>query len=109
MHFKEVADSISKTFNKKIHYATCHNELIKDSRFTLVGRGLYALAEWGYEPGVVRDVLVSILKKEARPLSREEIVELVSAKRFVKPQTVLLNLQNKSLFKRTEDGRYTLA
>jgi len=33
LHFKEVADSISKTFNKKIHYATCHNELIKDPRF----------------------------------------------------------------------------
>src|SRR3989344_252424 len=32
MHFKEVADSISKTFNKKTHYATCHNELIKDPR-----------------------------------------------------------------------------
>ena len=35
MHFKEVADAISKTFGKKIHYATCHNELIKDSRFVL--------------------------------------------------------------------------
>src|SRR3989344_1894222 len=49
MHFKEVADAITKTFNKKTHYATCHNELIKDPRFVLVGRGMYALAEWGYK------------------------------------------------------------
>lgn len=120
LHFREVAAAIDKVgwrttpfskragSKKRAHPQTVHNELIKDSRFTLVGRGLYALAEWGYEPGVVRDVLVSILKKEARPLSREEIVELVSAKRFVKPQTVLLNLQNRSLFKKTEEGKYTL-
>ena len=52
MHFKEVAEAISKTFGKKTHYATCHNELIKDSRFVLVGRGMYALAEWGYQAGI---------------------------------------------------------
>src|SRR3989338_9025863 len=57
MHFKEVADSISKIFGKKTHYATCHNELIKDSRFVLVGRGMYALAEWGYKRGTAREVI----------------------------------------------------
>ena len=63
MHFKEVSDSISKTFNKKIHYATCHNELIKDPRFVLVGRGMYALSEWGYKAGIAREVITEILKK----------------------------------------------
>jgi hypothetical protein len=48
MHFKEVADAIQKLFEKKAHVATTHNELIKDKRFVLVGRGLYALSEWGY-------------------------------------------------------------
>ncbi len=43
MHFTEVARAISKLFNRKAHEATCHNELIKDPRFVLVGRGLYAL------------------------------------------------------------------
>lgn len=110
LHFRKVAAAIDKVgwSKKRAHPQTVHNELIKDKRFILVGRGLYALAEWGYEPGVIRDVLASVLKKEARPLTREEIVELVSARRFVKPQTVLLNLQNKSLFKKTEDGKYTL-
>ena len=57
MHFREVADSISKTFNRKTHYATCHNELIKDPRFVLVGRGMYALAEWGYKAGIARFIV----------------------------------------------------
>src|SRR5574343_375949 len=74
MHFREVADSISKTFNKKIHYATCHNELIKDPRFVLVGRGMYALSEWGYKKGIAREVIRDILKKDG-PLSKEEIVD----------------------------------
>ena len=55
--------AIEKFFNKKAHVATTHNELIKDPRFVLVGRGLYALAEWGYMSGVVRDVIKKILEK----------------------------------------------
>jgi hypothetical protein len=61
MHFREVAAGINKTFGKKTHIATCHNELIKDDRFVLVGRGVYALKEWGYKTGVVRDVIADIL------------------------------------------------
>jgi hypothetical protein len=93
---------------KKAHPQTVHNELIKDQRFVLVGRGLYALREWGYEPGVVRDILVSVLKQAARPLPREEIVKLVLEKRMVKAPTIFLNLQNKALFKKTDEGKFTL-
>ena len=111
LHFTDVAVAIDRVgwSKKRAHPQTVHNELIKDHRFVLVGRGLYALREWGYEPGVVRDVLVSLFKKAGRPLDREEIVRLVSEKRFVKPQTVMLNLQNRSLFKKTEDGKFLLA
>ena len=42
MHFREVATAINKTFGKNVHIATTHNELIKDARFVLVGRGVYA-------------------------------------------------------------------
>ena len=73
LHFREVADSISKTFGKKIHYATCHNELIKDPRFVLVGRGMYALSEWGYKKGIAREVIADIFKREG-PLSKEDVV-----------------------------------
>lgn len=111
MHFKEVAKAIDAASwsRKRAHPQTVHNELIKDARFVLVGRGLYALREWGYEPGMVRDVLVSVLKEAKNSLTREEIADAVLLKRVVKVPTILLNLQNKTLFKRTEEGKYTLA
>ncbi|MEX2052521.1 MAG: sigma factor-like helix-turn-helix DNA-binding protein [Candidatus Paceibacterota bacterium] len=105
MHFKEVADSISKTFGRKTHYATCHNELIKDSRFILVGRGMYALAEWGYKEGIARDVIREILKKEG-PLSKEDVVDRVMKERYFKKNTVLVNLVNSKYFKKNKNGLY---
>jgi hypothetical protein len=108
MHFTEVARAISEHFEKKAHVATTHNELIKDKRFVLVGRGLYALSEWGYSTGVVRDVIMDILKKNGS-LTREEIIEKVMRERYVKPNTILVNLQNPKYFKRTKEGKYSLA
>lgn len=110
LHFLEVTKAINEAgWNKrKAHPQTVHNELIKDKRFVLVGRGLYALREWGYEPGVVRDVLVSVIRSAGKPLTREEIITGVLEKRMVKTPTILLNLQNQGLFRRLEDGRYTL-
>ncbi|MFA6257526.1 MAG: HTH domain-containing protein [Candidatus Paceibacterota bacterium] len=109
MHFKEVADSISKTFGKKIHYATCHNELIKDSRFILVGRGIYALAEWGYKAGIAREVIQDILKKEGEPLSKDEIIKRVMKERYFKKNTILVNLANSKYFKKDKKGLYSIA
>lgn len=108
MHFKEVALEINKTFGKKAHVATCHNELIKDSRFVLVGRGMYGLKDWGHTGGVVRDVIVEVLKESGRPLPKDEIVKRVLSKRIVKPNTVLVNLQNTKHFRKVA-GEYTLA
>lgn len=88
---------------------TVHNELIRDSRFVLVGRGLYALKEWGYEPGTVKDLIVKILKEKGHPLTRDQIVEEVLRQRFVEKTTVLLNLGRRDYFKRQEDKTYWLA
>lgn len=107
MHFTEVAKGIEKLFKRKTHPATTHNELIKDNRFVLVGRGLYALKEWGYHPGVVRDVIRAIIEREG-PLTRDEIVERVKRERYVKDATIAVNLQN-GLFTRLADGRYAIA
>lgn len=107
MHFREVAVMIEKLFNKRAHVATTHNELIKDPRFVLVGRGLYALREWGYSTGVVRDVIRDLLKKEG-PLSREDIIERVRKERYVKDNTIVVNLQNSRFFRRTKEGKYAL-
>jgi len=105
IHFKEVAKAITQYFNKKAHVATTHNELIKDPRFVLVGRGLYALAEWGYMSGVVKDVIKKILDKNG-PLTKEKIIEKVMKERYVKENTILVNLQNPKFFKKDKDGKY---
>ena len=108
IHFREVAKLISDVFKKKAHVATTHNELIKDPRFVLVGRGLYALKEWGYSTGVVRDVIREILKKSG-PLSKENVLEKVMKERYVKANTVMVNLQNPKYFKKNKQGMYTIA
>ena len=107
MHFREVATAIEELFGKKAHTATTHNELIKDERFVLVGRGLYALTEWGYSAGVVKDVLQDILEKHG-PLTREEIVDKVRKERYVKDNTIIVNLQDNNLFKRLPNGAYMI-
>lgn len=108
MHFSEVAQSITEHFGRPAHVQTVHNELIKDSRFVLVGRGLYALKEWGYKGGVVKKVIEEILSKQG-PLSREDIVKKVLTERYVKENTILVNLQNKNYFKKDAQGNYTLS
>ncbi|MBI2053096.1 MAG: hypothetical protein HYT34_02525 [Candidatus Ryanbacteria bacterium] len=107
LHFREIAEKIREFTSRNVHVQTVHNELIKDARFVLVGRGLYALKEWGYEPGFIKDVLVRILK-ERGSLNKDQILEEMQRRRQVKPATVLINLQNKKLFKAADDGTYTL-
>lgn len=109
MHFVEITDAINKAkFDKKVAYpATIHNELILDDRFVLVGRGIYALKEWGYRDGTVTDVIVDILKASPKPLTKDEIVEEVLKKRIVKKSTIFLALTNKNVFKKA-NGVYTI-
>ncbi|MDQ5955559.1 MAG: hypothetical protein QG621_562 [Patescibacteria group bacterium] len=107
LHFREVAQLIEKTFHRKAHVATTHNELIKDTRFVLVGRGMYALKEWGYTQGVVRDVIREVLRDKGA-LSKDEIIEKVLKERHVKPGTIVVNLQNQKYFKRGKEGKFTL-
>lgn len=109
VHFRDVAVQIDRLFKKKAHVATTHNELIKDKRFVLVGRGLYALAEWGYSPGIVRDVIKSVIEKNGQPMTRDEIVSKVLKERYVKDNTISVNLQNPKYFKRDKEGKYSVA
>ncbi len=109
MHFNAIAADVkSANFSRnKITEQAIHNELIKDPRFILVGRGIYALKDWGYEKGSIADVITKILKEES-PLHREEIVRRVLKTRQVREATVLLNLQNKPQFKRVAKAQYAL-
>ncbi len=111
MHFNEIAEAIKSSSLKRKDVTTqaIHNELIKDSRFVLIGRGIYALKEWGYKKGTVADVIAEVLRKEGGPLHRDEIVRRVLKTRQVKETTILLNLQSKPQFKRVAKATYALA
>lgn len=111
MHFSDIADAIAKSeFRRKnVTIQAIHNELIKDPRFILIGRGIYALNSWGYARGTVSDIITTILREAGEPLTREEIVKRVLRARKVKETTVLLNLQNKQLFDKVDKDSYKLA
>jgi DNA-directed RNA polymerase delta subunit len=111
-HYAVITELINKHgFDKKVaHKETVHNELIKDSRFVLVGRGIYALTEWGYQKGIVSDVIRDILKQGGpEGMSKDKIVDMVMEHRLVKRNTVLVALSNKKLFTKVAKNRYGLA
>lgn len=109
MHFTELARTIiAKKFDKKrINLQAVHNELIRNDDFVLIGRGIYALREWGYKDGTVKDVIREILKKKS-PRGREEIMKEVLKQRTVKRITIYLNLKDKKTFARVGRDQYAL-
>lgn len=111
LHFSDIAKAIKDSSFKRKDVTTqaIHNELIKDKRFVLIGRGIYALDSWGYSKGTVSDIIADVLKKAGEPLHRDEIVKRVLKSRQVKETTILLNLQSKPQFKRVAKATYILA
>lgn len=110
MHFSDIAKSIKGSDFKRKDVTTqaIHNELIKDKRFVLIGRGIYALDNWGFSKGTVSDIITGVLKEANEPLHRDEIVKRVLKSRQVKETTILLNLQSKAQFKRVAKATYAL-
>lgn len=110
-HYNKITERINKhKFDNRTAYKeTVHNELIMDQRFVLVGRGIYALKEWGYKKGVVADVIKEILQEAAEPMERSKIIDEVIKRRMVKRNTILVGLSNKKLFQKVGKSKYTLA
>lgn len=110
MHFSDIAKSIKDSNFKRKDVTTqaIHNELIKDKRFVLIGRGIYALDNWGFSRGTVAEIISDVMRKAGEPLHRDEIVKRVLKSRQVKETTVLLNLQSKPQFKRVAKATYAL-
>ncbi len=108
LHFTELAKIIANhRKHKATNLQTIHNELIKDDRFVLVGRGLYGLSEFGLIPGTAREMIFHVLK-QLGPLHPKEVVNRVKEQRFLKEATILINLQNRKHFLCLPDGRYCL-
>lgn len=109
MHFISIANKITETMWETVKVNTVHNELIRNNEFVLVGRGIYALKDWGiYKPGTVLDVIVDIMKKNGEPMSTEEIITKVLKVRKVKNTTIYMNLQNKKTISRVWRNYYQL-
>lgn len=110
MHFTDISKKINEAGfdERKAYPPTVHNELILNPEYVLVGRGIYALREWGYHDGVVADVLEKIIKEAGRPMNRESLVSAVLKQRMVKRNTIHLALTNHAKFKKLESGEYTL-
>ncbi|MCD6233176.1 hypothetical protein J7J81_02235 [bacterium] len=118
LHFTKIAEIGNRLTNeletlrtqpsKRILPQTVHNELIRDDRFVLVGRGIYALKEWGYLPGTVYDILVRVLKEHEEGMPLEELLQSVKKQRIVKDNTILLALSNRNHFLRDKEGRYKI-
>ncbi len=109
LHFVEIANRIAEVgFNKRsVTTQAVHNDLIRHSEFVLVGRGLYALAEWGYQPGTVSDVIEGLLEENG-PMTKKDIVKQVLERRNVKVGTISLNLQKNPEFVRVGRAVYDL-
>ncbi|MSR67412.1 hypothetical protein EXS65_01105 [Candidatus Peribacteria bacterium] len=107
LHFMEIANQIREAHfdHKNVTVQAVHNELIRYPQFVLVGRGLYALREWGFEPGTVADVIETILKEKGA-LSKKQIIEEVGKQRTVKVGTISLNLQKMPYFVRVGRAVY---
>jgi len=108
LHFNDIFRNINEVNfdDKEISVNSLHNELIKNEEFVLVGRGIYALREWGYEPGTVKDLLVKILAK--KPMYYRDLVRELTNQRIVKDTTILIALQDKKIFQKLPDGRFSL-
>lgn len=111
LHFRDIAKkatALTKSYEKgrEVLAQTVHNELIRDPRFVLVGRGVYGLQEWGYLPGTVKQIIAAVLQKAKRPLDKAQIIQKVREQRLVKENTILLNLSDRNYFKKTPQGRY---
>ncbi len=110
LHYTDIADHIQNFGGKEKHVTkqAVHNELIRDERFVLIGRGIYALSEWGYASGVVEEVIETVLIEAGRPMHKDDIIDEVLKRRMVKETTILLNLQKKR-FKRVARATYTVS
>ena len=109
LHFSEITALLNKHWEGKTSLPqTVHNELIKDSRFVLVGRGMYGLSDWGYDEGTVKEIIVKLLGQYDQPVEKHIIIDHVLKKKKVKRTTVMVNLADRQIFQRNDEGKFFL-
>lgn len=108
MHFTDIVNHVLKSFSAKkvVTHQAIHNELIRHDDFVLVGRGVYALNEWGLPSGTVCDLIKTVLEENKEPMKRQDIINAVLEKREIRIGTISLNLQKYPFFKRVGRAVY---
>lgn len=107
LHFKQIVDLIREFWpKKKIILQTVHNELIKDQRFALVGRGVYGLCEWGFVKSSVKKLIWDFLKKSQKPLDKKEILQYILEIKKIKSSTISVCLADRRYFQKTKEGAF---
>ena len=110
LHFRQIAELIKEYWpGKRVILQTVHNELIKDVRFALVGRGVYGLCQWGFVKSPIKKIVWDFIRQANRPMEKEEILEYVLKLKQVKRSTVSVCLSDKKLFQKNSAGRFLLA
>lgn len=110
LHFRDIAGKINeaKFDHKKICAATVHNELIANDKYVLIGRGIYALKDWGFKTGTVAEIIEAVLAKAEKPMTKDEIYEEVLKQRKVNKSTIYLTLINKDKFEKVGASQFRL-
>lgn len=102
LHFSEIHKKINQItqiedeflhpiWKKPYSLESIKNELIKNSDFVFVGRGTYALKEWGFEEGKIFDVLKNFILKN-KEVSFQKVYEFINSQKIVKPSTLSIYL-----------------
>ena len=108
LHFREIAKRVGQLKeDTDCNVYSCHNELVRQDDFILVGRGLYALNGMGYRPGTIADI-IKVGIKENGPMTRDEVINFVNGERHVKTQSIVLTLGKKNLFAKDAENKYFL-
>ncbi|MER3570241.1 MAG: hypothetical protein C4348_01370 [Patescibacteria group bacterium] len=102
MHFSQIyerLEELRKIENEFLHFYwkktysldSLKNELIKHDDFVLVGRGIYALKEFGYPEGTIYDLIKNFIS-EKKITNFNEIYNFISNLKIFKPNTLIIYL-----------------
>lgn len=108
--FRELADRV---LARRHGARSSLSNIAKDKRFQPLGRGRYALAEWGLtaEPGpaaTIADMVYQVLQRARGPLPLREVYRRITGIRPAALATVCNVLSRDKRFRRVSDGVYTL-
>lgn len=101
-------DSLSHYWKKVYSVHSIKNELIRYQDFVLVGRGTYALKEWGLQQGKAKELLEKFIKEKGK-IEKTKLWGIISSHRQIKKQTfhIYLNQLKHKGFK--EENGYLIA